>query len=173
MDQELTRYLNEHLAGSAGALLLIQKLAESHGEAEARDFFSLLNEKVESDRCLLEDLIQKLGKEPSTFLRIAGGITARIAGIKLMWEQMESGKLGLFEALEMLALGVHGKRLLWVALMEIADWIPEWDGIDFVALERQAIQQRDDIEFWRIQAAISILAPAERRHGISALNLQC
>ena len=173
MDQELTRYLNDHLAGSTGALLLIEKIAEGHDKAEAREFFRLLKARVETDRCLLEDLLEKIGKEPSAFLKIAGGIAARVAGIKLMWEQVEPGKLGLFEALEMLALCVQGKRLLWVSLMEIADWIPEWEGVDFEALEQQAIQQRDDIEFWRLQAAVTILVAGDRRYGIAALNLLC
>jgi hypothetical protein len=163
MDQDLNRYLNDHLAGSSGALLLIQELAESHGATDAREFFLQLKEKVEADRSLLADLLERIGQNPSSLLQVAGGIAARIAGIKLMWEQVEPGKLGLFEALEMLALGVQGKRLLWVALREISVWFPEWNGIDFEELERQAIQQRDDIEFWRIQAAMDILADMERR----------
>ena len=118
MDQDLTRYLNDHLAGSSGAILLIQELAESHGSTEARGFFLDLMEKVEADRSLLADLLGRIGRNPSTLLQVAGGIAARIAGIKLMWEQVEPGKLGLFEALEMLALGVQGKRLLWVAIRQ-------------------------------------------------------
>ena len=165
MDQDLTRYLNDHLAGSSGALLLIQELADNHGATEAREFFLQLKEKVEADRSLLSDLLERIGQNPSALLQVAGGIAARIAGIKLMWEQVEPGKLGLFEALEMLALGVQGKRLLWVALREISVWFPEWNGIDFAELERQAILQRDDIEYCRIQAAKEILADAQRRSG--------
>lgn len=173
MDHDITRYLNDHLAGSSGALLLIQKLVESHDEPDAREFFRDLRTKVEADRFLLEDLLERIGKEPSAFHKMAGGIASRFVGIKLMREQVEPGKLGLFEALEMLALGVQGKRLLWVALMEVADWFPEWEEIDFVELELQAIQQRDYIEFWRIQAALSILVVDERRHGSETLDLVC
>lgn len=54
MDQDLTRYLNHHLAGSSGALLLIQKLSDSHDEPGAREFFLHLKEKVEADRFLLD-----------------------------------------------------------------------------------------------------------------------
>jgi hypothetical protein len=165
MDQEITRYLNDHLAGSSGALLLIQELADSHDAPEARKFFLQLKESVEADRAMLDGLLEKIGQDPSTLMKVAGGIAARAAGIKLMWERIEPGKLGLFEALEMLALGVQGKRLLWVALREIAAWFPEWNGVDFADLELRAIQQRDEIEFWRIQAAMDILADAERRAG--------
>lgn len=153
--------------------MLIQKLADRHDQPDAREFFLRLQERVEADRALLEDLLRKIGKEPNGFLKMAGGIASRFVGIKLMWEQVEPHKLGLFEALEMLALGVQGKRLLWVALMDVADWFPEWDGIDFVGLELQAIQQRDDIEFWRIQAALSILVVEDRREGYKELDLVC
>jgi len=163
MDHDITRYINDHLAGSSGALLLIQELAESHDAPEARDYFLHLKEKVKADQCVLEDLLERIGQNPSTLLKAAGRVAAHIGSIKLMWEQVEPGKLGLFEALEILALGVQGKRLLWVALREIASWFPEWEGIDFAELELQAIQQRDDIEFWRLHAAKDILAGVERR----------
>jgi hypothetical protein len=167
MDQELTRYLNDHLAGSAGALLLIQELADSHDDPEAQVFFLQFKVKVEADRSLLEDLLVRIGQDPSAFIKMAGAIAARIGGIKLMWEQIEPGKLGLFEALEILALGVQGKCLLWVALREISTCFPEWNGIDFVRLEQMAIQQRDEIESWRICAGIDILADPERRFGMN------
>ncbi len=163
MDPYLTRYLNDHLAGSSCALLLIQELADRHEAPEARQFFLQLKETVTADRSLLEDLLERMGQNPSSVLKVAGGIAARIGGIKLMWEKIEPGKLGLFEALEVLALGVQGKRLLWVALREIVAWFPEWSGIDFAQLEGQAIQQRDHIEFWRIKAARGVLADEERR----------
>jgi hypothetical protein len=165
MDHELTRYLNDHLAGSSGALLLIQELADSHDEPEAREFFRQFKVKVEADRSLLEDLLVRIGQNPSAFHQAVAAIAARIGGIKLMWEQIEPGKLGLFEALDILSLGVQGKCLLWVALRGISSWFPEWNGIDFVELEQNAIQQRDEIESWRIQAGIDILADVERRFG--------
>jgi hypothetical protein len=163
MDHSLTRYLNDHLAGSSGVILVVQILADSHDAFEAREFFNHLKEKVEADRAILEDLLERIGQNPSAFLQVVGGIAARIGDIKLIWEQVEPGKLGLFEALEMLALGVQGKLLLWVALSEIAPWFPEWNGIEFAELELQAIQQRDGIESWRLQVARDILVDVQRR----------
>lgn len=163
MDQELARYLHDHLAGSSGALLLIQELVDKHDCPEAREFFWDLKTKVTADRELLESLLEKIDQDRGALFKMAGSIAARVGGLKLLWEQVEPGKLGLFEALEMLALGVQGKRLLWIALSEIAPWFPEWEGIDFAELEREAIEQRDGIEAWRVEAATDILADAERR----------
>ncbi|GAA5126413.1 hypothetical protein JIN84_15470 [Luteolibacter yonseiensis] len=163
MDQQLERYLNDHLAGSSGAILMIQNFAETVEHPEARDFFIKLKQDVENDRELLKRLLETAGMRSSTVLNVAGDLTARVGFLKLMWEGFEPGKLGLFEGLEMLALGVQGKRLLWLALQEISAWYPEWSDVDFRELELEAIKQRDGVEFWRIEAARDALPDIDRR----------
>lgn len=153
MSRELERYLNDHLAGSSGALLLIDQLSECMDDPTAREDLSRLKEDVLKDRELLEHLLKQSGADPSTFLKAAGEITGRMGMFKLWWEGMESGKLGMFEALEILALGVQGKRLLWRALDSISDRIPGWKDVDFSQLEADALRQRDRVEHWRMEAA--------------------
>ena len=118
-----------------------------------------MKEEVQGDCDLLEEMLRAAGMKSSTVLKVAGGVTARVGLLKLMWEGLEPGRLGMFEALEMLALGVQGKRLLWLAMQEIAPGYPEWNEYDFFDLERRAIEQRDGIEEWRIEAALVSLAP--------------
>jgi hypothetical protein len=151
MHTELERYLNDHLAGSSGALLMIGYLVDTLEDPQAIDFFQGLKTDVEEDRHLLEHLLTSGGMEPSSLLKVAGKLTARLGFLKLMWEGFEPGELGLFEALEMLALGVQGKRLLWVALREIAPAYPAWKDVNFADLELEAIRQRDGVEAWRIE----------------------
>jgi hypothetical protein len=105
MDKELERYLNDHLAGSSAALILIQEIADKSDDPDAKSFFRELKEEVEADRMLLGELQKSIGKEPSAVLKAAGNIAARVGGLKLMWEGIKPGSLGMFEALEMLALG--------------------------------------------------------------------
>ncbi len=124
MDKDLTRYLNDHLAGSSGAILLIQEPADSHDVAEAREFFLQLKQEMEADRSVLDNLIETSGQKPSTFHKVAGKIAARVAGVKLIWEQVEPGKLGIFEALEMLALGVHASVCYGWHLWKSLDLFP-------------------------------------------------
>lgn len=163
MDNELTRYINDHLAGSSGALLLIKELAENHDIPEASEFFTRLHGHVLEDRTTLEGLLEQVDKAPSALLKAAGGVAARVGGLKLMWEKVEPGHLGMFEALEMLALGIQGKRLLWVVCGEISPWFPEWAHMDFAALEAEALRQRDEVEKWRIAAGLDSLVDAERK----------
>lgn len=153
VNPKLERYLNDHLAGSSGALLLIDQLVETLGDVAAREEMSQLKKEVMKDRRLLEQLLKKCDVAPSVLLKAAGQVSARMGMVKLWWEGMESGKLGIFEALEVLALGVQGKRLLWRALNSIAEQIPGWEDFDFIQLEKDALRQGDRVEHWRIEAA--------------------
>lgn len=69
----------------------------------------------------------------------------------------------MFEALEMLALGIQGKRLLWTVMQRIQPWFNEWGGLDFQQFELEAIRQRDAVEEYRVCAAQESLIEGERR----------
>lgn len=163
MDTGLRRYLNDHLAGSAGALDLIRSLAGSAEDPADSRFFRELEAKVEQDRELLKQLLEKIGKSGSALLQVAGDLTGKAGRLKLMWEGLRPGELGRYEAMEMLALGIHGKRLLWVMLGQLAPWIPEWKGIAFSDLELDAVAQRDAVEARRVEAGIAGLLDPGRR----------
>ena len=59
----------------------------------------------------------------------------------------------------MLAIGIQGKRLLWVMLGEIAPQFPSWRDIHFADLELAAIQQRDAVEVRRLAAGRDAFNP--------------
>lgn len=169
MDTELRHYISDHLAGASGALLLIDELANRFDLEEERDFFIELKRQVESDREILIGLLAAIGDSVGTCSKMAAKATARVSFIKLMWEGLEPGMLGRLQALEMLAIGIHSKRLLWVALKEVACWFYEWECVDFGTLELNAIAQRDSLEQWRLEAAHGTLASASRRASAGSL----
>ena len=159
MNDRLERYLNDHLAGATGALAVIESLARRQEDPAEESFFRDLKSAVEEDRQLLQDLLVLADLEVSSLQKLAGGITASAGRIKLMWEGMDPGELGAFEALEMLVLGIQGKRVLWLMLGDIAPLFPEWSQVDFTALERKARAQRDAVELRRRTAGRLALAP--------------
>jgi len=165
MDQDLQRYLNDHLAGSAGAVDLIDNLATRQEDPAEAAFFHSLKAKVEADREQLRNLLTRTHLEESTTLQVAGKLTAGASNLKLKWEGLEPGKLGMLEALEMLTLGIQGKRLLWVLLSEIAPAFPEWKDIRFSDLELEAIEQRDAVEKRRLEHGRASLID-RKRHAV-------
>jgi len=162
MDQPIERYLNDHHAGASGALHLIRQLAERQEIESERLFFQNLQKMVEKDQTLLKDLLEKANMEKSLTLQIAGTLTEGAGRLKLLWEGLKPGELGMFEALEVLALGIQGKRLLWAMLGELSPYFPEWDSYDFAELELQAIKQRDQVEERRIETGRESLLDGQR-----------
>ena len=162
MDKQLRRYLNDHLAGARGAIKVLDHLVASQAEEAAGEFYRHLKSQVEADHHKLQHLLASAGLDQSMPIQLAGAVTARAGRLKLMWEGFEPGELGLFEALEMLALGIQGKRLLWVILGNIAPAFPEWSEINFAELELAAIRQRDAVEARRIEAGRAALIDPER-----------
>jgi len=160
MNEALERYLNDHHAGSCGAVKLVQELAERQDEELERQFFLHLKAKIESDQETLRNLLATAGLEKSTTLAVVGSLSEGASRLKLLWEGLEPGKLGMLEALDVLALGIQGKRLLWAMLAKIAPFHPEWHHHDFAALEQTAISQRDQVEERRLRHGFNVLVEA-------------
>jgi hypothetical protein len=156
MDENLQRYLNDHLAGSVAAVDTIELLADRSETAEDHEFYTDLLAKVEKDREVLDKLLRKAGEDRSGFLEAAGELTAKASRLKLRWEGLSPGSLGLLEAIEMLALGIEGKRRLWLLLDSIVSAVPEWEGTDFKALEADAAAQGQAVEQRRILAGKAV-----------------
>jgi len=156
--ENLECYLNDHLAGAAGALQLLEDLSQRELEGIDPAFFRSLHEEVYADHELLKRLMAQADLDSSEALMTMGKFTGAMARLKLQWEGFEPGELGLFEALEMLALGIQGKRLLWGALGGIAPTIPGWTGIDFTALAESAKSQRNQVEIKRLAVSREALA---------------
>jgi hypothetical protein len=153
MNPELQRYINDHFAGSEGAILLLTDLISRSEEMEEKRFFVELKAQVENDRSILAKVLEAAELETEQTVKAAGKLTAKAGRLKLQWEGMKPDELGHFEACEMLALGIQGKRLLWRVLAEIAPFHPNWHAFDFHELERGAERQRDAMEAQRMKVA--------------------
>jgi hypothetical protein len=149
--KELESYLNDHLAGSVGAVELVEHWAHLHDGKPMGAFFSDIGTDIRADQGTLRDLMHRLAIDESN-LRKAGAWAAEKAGrARLTIAGYEPGSLGLVLTLEGLIMGVTGKKLLWRALS--ARNLPQLSGYDFKKLERRAEQQIERIEVERIRAA--------------------
>jgi hypothetical protein len=90
--------------------------------------------------------------------RVFGWLSEKGLELKLKADDPSDGALHLLEEVEMLALGVHGKRGLWVALAENRASIPALATEDYVALIAQAEAQRALIETVRLAGAKAAFA---------------
>jgi hypothetical protein len=154
--EALVTYLNDHLAGSAAALQLLDHLVAKH-EGEKRAFFAHLLEEITADRKTLEDLVRRFG-DTSTFRDMGGWLAEKANRVKMLWDDPAGNQLKELEALELLQIGIHGKRSLWRALNRIAPGLPALQNVDFRRLEQRAEDQYAQVEARRLVTAERVLA---------------
>ena len=155
--ENLASYLNDHLAGSVAALELLNRLIKAYPDDTRASFFLILHHEIDQDQRTLRDLMKKLGAEESTTQKAGAWITEKLLRGKIQPGESSNGQLGLLLALETLVLGITGKQALWRALVSASQDIPPLAGVDYAALERRAMDQRDRVECERIHVARSAL----------------
>ena len=61
--------------------------------------------------------------------------------------------LRLLEALELVAVGIEGKRALWRSLAVASEDVPELQGVDYEHLLQRSEEQQRRVETVRLEAA--------------------
>ncbi len=147
---DLSAYLNDHLAGAAGALELVEHLLKTHGGKPLEQFFRQLHDDIKADEATLREFMQMCDVKESVTRKAGAWLAEKFGCAKFSVGGKESGEFGLLQALEALVLGITGKQLLWRAMMESAALR---EKMDFAALEKRAQEQRDRLESKRLQTA--------------------
>jgi hypothetical protein len=147
----LATYLQDHLAGSAAAVEILEGLRDAHAGASLGRFASDLLGEIQRDRATLEALAGRLGGASSTLKETAAWLGAKLSRFKLGHEMSEP--LGALEALEVVALGILGKRALWDALKTLDSTDARLSGLDLAHLTERALSQHARVEERRLEAA--------------------
>jgi len=155
---DLTIYLNDHLAGSVGALELVDHLIETYRGKPLEQFFKDLRDEIDADQSTLEKLIETLGAKESAMRKAGAWVAEKLSRAKIRLSDSQEGQMGLLHALEGLVLGITGKRGLWDALAAAAETMPELRELDYARLENRAIEQRDRIEAKRLEVARQVFS---------------
>ncbi len=156
----LTEYLNDHLAGSVGALELLDRLVETYEGKPPERFFRDLRDDIHSDQEQLRGLIQKLGATESAVRKAGAWVVEKLARPKLDLGNGSADEFGLLLALETLVLGITGKRSLWRALKAASRTVPALARLDYEGLEKRAIEQCERVEAKRLEVARTVFKEA-------------
>jgi hypothetical protein len=151
--ENLNSYLNDHLAGSIGALELLDRLIKTYQGKPLERFFAELRGEIEADQKKLQGFIDRLDLEESAVRKAGAWVAEKISRPKIQLSESSEGEMGLFLALEVLALGITGKRLLWRALAAASETVPQLGTLDYAELESRAIEQNDRVEEKRLEVA--------------------
>ena len=148
--ERLHTYLNDHLAGSVAAIELLEKVIEHHSEDRFGKIFSDWRNDIQADQETLRNLIRKLGAEESAIRKAGAWMAEKFSRIKI--GDLDDSA-GLLQALEALALGITGKRLLWRSLGAVTSNFAPLQGTDFGKLEKRAQDQFEQVETLRLEMA--------------------
>jgi hypothetical protein len=151
--KELCTYLNDHLAGSVAAIEMLDHLMKAQSGSRLEKFLVDLRDEISADQEKLCDLIRKLGGEESVVRKAGAWMIEKLGRVKIGAAGDKDGELGLLQALEGLALGITGKRLLWKALMNVEANFPQLQGLELSKLEERAREQFERVERERLHLA--------------------
>ena len=156
--KDLDSYLNDHLAGSVGALELIAHWAEIHKGEPLGRFFLEIEKEIKADQETLRDIMRALGVEESKVRKVSAWAAEKVGRARLIVAGDEPGSLGLVLTLEGLIMGVTGKKLMWASLA--AAKLPPLNTYNFEQLQHRAEQQIERLDAERIAAVRQAFAGA-------------
>lgn len=155
-DKHLGIYLNDHLAGATGGLSLARRARSNSTDPQRTSMWNSLCGEVEDDRQVLVGIIDELGFRKNYPKLAASLVAERMGRLKLNGQLTGNSPLGQFLELEMMLLGVTGKRSLWQALAAIDD--DRLDHYEFQILEKRAESQIQRLEAQRVALGKAVFA---------------
>lgn len=159
--KNLSVYLNDHSAGSVGAIRLFDRLRRRVDEPDFESELTRVRDEVQADRRVLHDLRETLGIRRSRLREAAAWVGEKLAVLKLRLERSKHGELQILHALDALTLGIEGKKALWTALAEAQEVNPRLRLADYAALIRRADEQIASLRGLRLRTARRAFSPGD------------
>lgn len=153
----LAIYLNDHMAGATGAVELARRAAGSNRGTPYGETLAELRNEIEEDRAALASIMGRLEIGVDRTRTVLAWGVEKVGRLKLNGQLTGYSPLSRLEELEILALGVTGKLLLWQSLRRAVS--PEIPEADLDQLIKRAQSQRRRLERLRLEAATEALAP--------------
>lgn len=156
MSDSLATYLNDHLSGAQTAIQVLSAMRDHNDDERFREFAASLLPEIEADDQILRSIVEKIEPNPSAIKETSGWILEKLARLKL--GHTDSAEFGMFESLELLALGIQGKRCLWKALGRVSEVDSRLREHDFEHLLTRAIAQYGIVEAQRLNLAEKVFS---------------
>jgi hypothetical protein len=151
MSDSLVTYIEDHKAGAALAIDLLQAMKARHEDESLSQFAGSILVGVEEDEETLRSLAKEVGTGSNILKEAAAWVGEKASRVKL--GAGLSGDFGTFEALEFLTLGIQGKLSLWHALQVVARTDARLGGVDYDVLIARAEDQYKRVEERRLAMA--------------------
>jgi hypothetical protein len=160
--KHLSIYLQDHFAGATAGADLARRAAGSNPDGQGYGApLRELADEIDEDRDSLHSLMDRLHVRADRVKQLAAWTGEKAGRLKLNGHLFIYSPLSRLEELELLALGVTGKRTLWRTLRLLAQQEPRLFTPELERLISRADQQLEKIEACRRNAVGDALISPE------------
>jgi hypothetical protein len=154
----LAIYLNDQLAMGVLWRELARRALRNNRDSELGSALAEVATGITEDVETFKAIMRRLGVRRNP-VKVALAVGAeRLGRLKLNGRLASYSPLSRFVELDMLAMGIEGKKVLWTSLRDLAGLAGRLPDIDFDELIRRAERQRRTLEPVRAQAGTAALA---------------
>jgi hypothetical protein len=152
MDRFLNIYLNDQLAMGVAWRELARRSARNNRGGPAGAVLRSVANGIAEDVTKFRDIMLRLGVRPNPVKTGLAILAERVSRVKPNGRLRSYSPLSRFEEVEILAMGIDGKKQLWTTLRDLAGLAERLPEIDFDELIDRAGRQRDELEPLRVAA---------------------
>lgn len=162
MDKFLGIYMNDQLAMGVLWREVARRAQHNNDGTELGAALARVSAGITEDVDTFQRIMRRLGIGLNP-VKVRLAVTAeRLGRLKLNGQLGRYSPLSRFVELDFLAMGIEGKKLLWVTLRDLAGLASRLPDVDFDNLIERAGRQRADLEPFRVQAGTqAFAAPGE------------
>ncbi|MFC4852860.1 hypothetical protein [Actinophytocola glycyrrhizae] len=152
MDRFLGIYLNDQLAMGIVWRELARRCAHGNRDRPAGAPLREVATAIAEDVTTFRGIMRRLGVRANPVKTGLAVLAERAGRIKLNGRLRTYSPLSRFEEVEILAMGIDGKKQLWTTLRDLAGLAERLPEIDFDELIDRADRQRAELEPLRVSA---------------------
>lgn len=157
-DRPLRIYLQDHLAGAAAGIALVQRLGANNAGSALGRLAEALEQEITSDRARLEAIMDRLGVAPSRSKALIGKLAVAAGQLKSNGRIVGYSPSSRVVEVEGLAAGIIAKRSLWQALRTATEHRAELDADELDELIGRATDQYERVMAQHRAAAAAAFA---------------
>jgi hypothetical protein len=149
MDQLLGIYLNDQLAMGVAWRELARRSARNNRGTAAGEALTRVATAIAEDVETFQAIMRRLAVRANPVKTGLALLAERAGRLKLNGRFGSYSPLSRFEELEILIMGIEGKKQLWTTLRDLADLGTRLPDVDFGGLIDRAERQRAELEPFR------------------------
>jgi len=152
MEHFLGIYLNDQLAMGVGWRELARRSARNNRGGPSGAALRSVATGIAEDVATFRDIMRRLGVRTNPVKTGLAVLAERVGRVKPNGRVRSYSPLSRFEEVEILAMGIDGKKQLWTTLRDLAGLAERLPEIDFDELIDRAERQRAELEPLRVAA---------------------